>query len=109
MKAEFNHAKYGVTIPLVMPMDDNWNPIPSDSDDFPKTYSIAVDSNDIHNPGDNIYLETDFERLNRDMHIKLITKYDEKAKQTIWTLPNSESIRDGNITFNLYEPMANIG
>ena len=109
MKAEFNHAKYGVTIPLVMPMDDNWNPIPSDSDDFPKTYSIAVDSNDIHNPGDNIYLETDFERLNRDMHIKLITKYDEKAKQTIWTLPNSESIIDGKITFNLYEPMANIG
>ena len=43
------------------------------------------------------------------MHIKLITKYDEKTKQTIWTLPNSESIIDGKITFNLYEPMANIG
>lgn len=108
MKAEFNHAKYGVTIPLVLPKDSSLRPIPSNSEDFPTSYSMVIDSKNLNPNQTGICLETNLDRLNKDMHTRLIVEYNEKNKQTIWRLPNNDFINNGKIVLNLFEPKTNL-
>lgn len=101
MKVEFNHAKYGVTIPFIMPTDSKNEPIPYDSPDFPMSYTtISGDS-------ENYGMETDMARVMQDSYVKILVKYDDKTKQHVWMLPRVMPDCNGKIIFDLFEPRVN--
>jgi hypothetical protein len=117
MKVEFNHAKYGRTIPFIMPTKSNywtnvdydkwdniirWNPKTNEVDNnFPVNYSKS-------NGGINM------KRLINDMYIKVYVKYDFNKNRYVWFLADrignlNGSGSDGNLklVFNLWEPRIN--
>lgn len=113
LKVEFNHAKYGRTIPFTLPSyKDGYKiyPIAPNSKDtnlnkrFPIHYMVKDDSS-------GEYSKVNFERLNKDMYINVKVKYDNKLNRYVWFLPrkNGESVNEerGQIVFNLFEPRIN--
>lgn len=97
MKVEFNNAIFGRIVPFIMPVDEEYNPIPFNSD-FPKDYEEKI--------GDDIKINMG--RLYQDMYIKVFIKYDNTRKRYIWMFPrlfSSENNRE--IKLNLYEPRIN--
>lgn len=88
MKVEFNHAKYGKTLPLLSPS------IP----DFEKGY---IDSNN-GSPAD-------IKKLFNDLYIEVKIKYNKDTNEYIWYL-NDDKFNDSNgnnLILNLYEPIVN--
>lgn len=97
MKVEFNHAKYGKTIPfLYFTKEDNVTP-------DTKPQKGYINSNlKIGNGGSIIDMKSYF----NDLHIKMEIRYDENTRSFIYYLPYNK--RDGNdIIFNLFEPRIN--
>ena len=86
MKVEFNHAKYGKTIPLLLP----------NNKDFKEGYSNGEDVEGIIKLFDDLYIEINI-------------KYDEEKNEYIWFFTNN-SVNDSKnhtITLELYEPIVN--
>ena len=88
MKIEFNHAKFGKTVPLVLPSTDAYKEGYIDTDN---EYSEGINN------------------LFNDMYIKVNTMYDSKTNKYIWFIPNDEVNDNVNktITMTLYEPIVN--
>lgn len=114
LKIEFNHAKYGRTIPFILPTyndSENTNRIlpinptnPSESEGhyFPIHYMKI-------NSETGEYSEVDFKRALDDMYIKVKIKYDEKNNRYVWFLPRPKMDYEENtqLVFNLFEPRLN--
>lgn len=93
MKVEFCHAKYGYTIPFIMPMDENGIIAPT-AENFPISYL------------NNGYIDT--KRLFNDMYIPIKIKYNKKKNKYTWqcdSLTNDEH----KMEFCLFEPRVNDG
>lgn len=88
MKIEFNHAKFGKTVSLVLPSND----------DFKNGY---IGINDENGEGIN--------KLFNDLYIKVNTMYDSESNKYIWFIPNDKVNDNTNkaITMTLYEPIVN--
>lgn len=94
MKIDFNHAKYGVTIPLILPSDDQ--------------YKIGyIGGNDSYNSG--------LEKLFNDLYIKIKIMYDSKINKYTWCIPDplNDKLKINNyinqtINMTLFEPIVNI-
>jgi hypothetical protein len=88
MKVEFNHAKFGKTVSLVLPS----------SDDFKNGY---IGINDEKGEGIN--------KLFNDLYVKVNTMYDSESNKYIWFIPNDKVNDNTNkaITMTLYEPIVN--
>ena len=93
MKVEFNHAKYGKTIPFLYFTDTANNP----STTVKKTYLIT------ENGGKKIDMMSYF----NDLHIELNVQYDEESRSYIYYLPYNNSSDGSDIIFNLFEPKIN--
>lgn len=98
MKAEFNNAKFGKTVPMIMPVFKNSNErIPPVNTKFPREY-VKKKTNET---GDT-YTYADIESLMRDMYIKIFIKYDFKTNQYVWFLPKHQD--EDVIKLELFEP-----
>lgn len=97
MKIEFNHAKYGKTIPLVLPSDD----------DYKNGYN-----------NENTVGTSAMKKLFNDLYIKVNIMYDSKNNKYVWSIPdilnsNGELYNRVNdninkrINLTLYEPIIN--
>lgn len=97
MKAEFNHAKYGKTISLVLPSDNDY-----------KTGYIKYEN--VGTKG--------IEKLFNDLYIKVNIMYDSKNNKYVWYIPDIlnlygdvikkiNDIDNKKITLTLYEPIIN--
>lgn len=91
MKAEFNHAGYGKTIPLIYPNNGKnvWN---FGDVNFPE--SLITENNN------------NLSELYRQMYIPITIKYSNKIDDYIYYF-NLGGENDNNITLNLYEPKLN--
>lgn len=90
MKVEFNHAKYGKTIPFLYFPDK-----PRDS------YLKEVIQGDIKS-----YF-VDMDSYFKDLYIELRVKYNEETRSYMYYLPQTFSGTTTDIIFNLYEPRIN--
>lgn len=93
MKAEFNHAKFGKTVPFIMPVRGGKFVDPTNTS-FPLSYT------DVRSDG----LSSDMALLKEDMYIKLFVKYDYSRNQFVYFLPQTLDNCNGVLEFNLYEP-----
>ena len=93
MKVEFNHAKYGKTIPFLY--FTNRDKTPSDT---PKRRYI-----DIVNGQTSVDMESYF----TDLHIEMRVKYDEETRSYIYYLPYDNTTESTDIVLNLFEPKIN--
>jgi hypothetical protein len=91
MKAEFNHAGYGSTIPLINP-NNNSSLFTFDSNNFPVS---LIDSEN-----------GSLKELYRQLYIPITVKYDETVKDFVYyfKLVNNDN---GNLIINLFEPKIN--
>lgn len=96
MKVEFNHAKYGVTVPFILPRTLNGTPISPTSKDFPINYFKSDDSG---------YTSIDMSSYGDDLYIPITIEYNKIDKVYIWRSPLLQ--KDGKIVFNLFEPRLN--
>lgn len=87
MRVEFNHAKYGQTIPLLY----------VEKDELPKENY----NNQLVN-GDEAAIFTDLTSLYNDMYIPIIIKYDSELKRYVYRFENIDDIN--NPCFNMWEP-----
>ena len=100
VKAEFNNAKFGKTVPMIRPVMKKTNqPISATAESFPREYIKAKKNNG------QTYTWTDMDMLMRDMYIKIFIKYDFKTNQYVWFVPQN-GLGD-TITFKLFEPRIN--
>lgn len=91
MKAEFNHAGNGKTVPLIFP-NDKKQPLKF-NDDFPK--SLLTDDGDLT-------------ELYRQLYIPLTIEYSEERNEYFYYFDLTEFNEDKQeITFGLYEPKIN--
>lgn len=96
MKVEFNHAGNGRTIPFMLPVDENYNPISIMSTDFPFRGFLEKD-------------ETGNERVNMEKYYKSIfielkVVYDSITGKYVWFLPQGMGDKnDRTIVLNLFE------
>lgn len=95
MKIDFNNAKYGKTVPLTMPTDENGIISPT-SQDFPYNY-FREDEN---------FRMIDMERVNKDRYIAIKVRYNKEKNRYEYFLPNTDSV-DGTVELNLFEPRLN--
>jgi hypothetical protein len=111
LKVEFNHAKYGRTIPFILPTYSNGyrilpidptNPSASDGHYFPIHY-MKLDNE----TGE--YSEVDFQKALDDMYINVKIKYDETNNRYVWFFPRPKLSyeNDTQIVLNLFEPRLN--
>lgn len=117
LKIEFNHAKYGRTIPFILPTYeyentskekkrilpiDPTNPSASGGHYFPIHYMKL-------NNETGEYSEVDFQRALDDMYINIKIKYDEKNNRYVWFFPRPKMEYEENtqIILNLFEPRLN--
>lgn len=89
MKIEFNHAKYGKTISLVLPSDD----------DYKNGYTNSGTTG-----------TTGIEKLFNDLYVKVNIMYDSKNNKYVWYIPDIKNIKindysNKRITMTLYEPI----
>jgi hypothetical protein len=88
MRVEFNHAKYGQTIPLLYVKND----------EFPKeNYNNRLVN------GDEAAIFTDLTSLYNDMYIPIIIKYDTDLKRYVYRFENTD-VNINNPCFNMWEP-----
>lgn len=105
MKVEFNHAKYGRVVPFVMPSEDGGdgkiNVIEPTDSKFPIHY-MMMDEHDE-------YSKVNWDKLNKDMYIKVYIKYDDLHHQYVWYLARNkeEYETDNKMVLNLFEPRVN--
>lgn len=98
MKVEFNHAKYGKTIPFLYFTDAYNNPIEG-KDDVKEGYMTKDEK------GGNII---DMQSYFNDVYIELEVKYDNESKSYIYYLPyDNDNMECRDIIFNLFEPRIN--
>ena len=91
MKAEFNHAGYGKTVPLICP-NNKVRLLDFNDDNFPTS---LIDE-------DNV----DLKELYRQLYIPITIKYDKKVNDFVYYFHLCEFDSD-IITINLYEPKIN--
>lgn len=87
MKAEFNNAKYGKTVPFINVI----NGMPKD--DYIETVS-----------GDTENTYVDMNALFEDMYIEIKIKYDKNTKRYVWRFSDYDS---ADVVINLFEPRVN--
>lgn len=95
MKVEFNHAKFGKTIPMVLPKNG-----------IVKDYYIDQDN-------DNAMIG--IKELFDDLYIKIGIRYDKENNRYIWYINNEDkdvngvinNIKDNALNLTLYEPIVN--
>lgn len=93
MRVEFNHAGYGQTIPMMMPINgDNTAKILTDSD-FP--YDGFMETNSSGATRINI------EQYYKDLFIEIKIVYDKEKNKYLYFLPRG--INNNEMIFNLYE------
>lgn len=98
MKVEFNHAKYGKTIPFLYFVNEDKSPISNKTG--VKTSYMETD--------DNGGYKIDMDSYFNDLFIELEMKYDEKTRGYIYYLPYINDDKNSNdIVFNLFEPRIN--
>ena len=91
MKVEFNHAKYGHTIPLSTPSDNNCK------------------TNGYIGGGEDTYTKQ-MNKLLSDLYIEVKIRYNKEENCYEWYVSDKGSViknEDYEITFNLYEPIVN--
>ena len=117
LKIEFNHAKYGRTIPFTLPtyLDKN--------DTLHTNRILPIDPTDSSKSGGNYfpihymkldsetgqYSEVDFQKALDDMYINVKIKYDEVNNRYVWFFPRPQMDYENNtqIVLNLFEPRLN--
>lgn len=92
MKVEFNHAGYGKTIPMMLPIDDNGNVIDSSSKNFPLNFMTNVNG-----------LDNDFAKYQDGVMIPLEISYDKNLKEYVYSFPFIKK-NTNKIVLNLFEP-----
>lgn len=92
MKVEFNHAKYGYTIPFVHTESNT-------SADLKVNYSKT--------DGGNRY--TDMASLFNDIYIPIVVKYDSNDRRYVWEYKNENAYDGDKLILNLFEPKINSG
>lgn len=97
MKAEFNNAKYGKTIPLIYPVDNSNTRIPPTSEKFPKDYVKSANTNN----GRTAWI--DVNSLLKDTYIQVYIKYNYNTNNFVWYVPSAE-IDGTTMKFELFEP-----
>lgn len=85
MKAEFNHAKFGYTIPLML-----WN--------GSKTCKYLPKN------GSNNETET-YEKVLKDLYSEITIKYDSANNRFTWSVPYTNCDENNNLFLTLVEPM----
>ena len=103
MKAEFNNAKFGKTVPMIYPTftDTNMPISPLDKKGrFPRQYVRYK-----NNVSGDTYTYVDMESLLRDMYIKIFIKYDFKTHEYVWFLPTR--VNGSVLKLELFEPRIN--
>ena len=93
MKVEFNHAKYGKTIPFLYFTDTSNNPSSKIKKGYLKT----------PNGGKKIDMKSYF----KDLYIEMRVQYDENTRSYMYYLPYNNSSDNSDIIFNLFEPRIN--
>lgn len=91
MKAEFNHAGYGITIPLMLP-HNNTKVLSFKDKGFPFSF-IDVNTGDLN-------------KFYEQLYIPLNIKYSEDLKEYVYYFDFVEKTGD-KLVFNLYEPKIN--
>lgn len=102
MKAEFNHAGYGYTIPFILPceIDENTGEcnILDPMQKFPIAYVMANESGYVSN----------MKQLSDDLYTKINVRYNSKKNCYVWYFPYSNlDCDEGNIILELFEPRIN--
>lgn len=92
MKAEFNHAGYGTTIPLIYPNNGS-APLTFDNKGFPLSLIDLEDG--------------DLLEYYRQLYIPVKIRYDETVNDFIYYFPISKRQNDDTLLFDLYEPKIN--
>lgn len=92
MKAEFNHAGYGVTVPLIFPNNGSGT-YTFESSNFPTS---LIDPDD-----------GDLSEYYRQLYIPVKIRYDKTVNDYIYYFPISRRYNENNLLFNLYEPKIN--
>lgn len=95
MKAEFNNAKNGKIVPLILPVNNQTNiPIQPTDESFPRDY--------------NNVSSIDIESLMNHMYVKVLIKYNYVTKNFVWFLPRKKGDENSEtITFTFFEPRIN--
>lgn len=93
MKAEFNHSKYGVTVPFILPREKNGTPISPTSKLFPINYYDRENG------------KIDMTEYNNDVYIPITIQYIKERDEYAWYSPLVQE--NGKLIFNLYEPRLN--
>ena len=107
MKAEFNNAKYGKTVPLTMPSWANSNgpipPVGNNAKSFPMDYFYTYSG---ETEDDTIKTQTvNMGKLLNDMYIKVMIKFDRWTNRFVWFIPrNNNGENKQEFTFELFEP-----
>lgn len=95
MKVEFNHAKYGTTVPFIMPISKEGEAISPVSKDFPINYYTEVNGKG----------EIDMSKYGEDLYIPIMIDHDEENDIYRWYAPK---MQDGSkLVFNMFEPRLN--
>ena len=92
MKVEFNHAGYGKTIPMMLPIDNNGNVIESGSKNFPLNFMTNING-----------LDNDFVKYQDNIMIPLEISYDKNLKEYVYSFPFIKK-NSNKIVLNLFEP-----
>lgn len=90
MRVEFNHAKYGQTIPLLYVKNEEF---PKDKYDK----GVVIEGNETSS------IFTDLTSLYNDMYIPIIIKYDTELKRYVYRFDNDD-VNINNPCFNMWEP-----
>ena len=115
LKAEFNNAKYGKTVNLMMPIGEDGVPIRFTDEDFPSDFVIEEDGK----------TKFDFDKYYNSMFINVKVKYDKTLKKYVYYFPwdpevqkekmaekgveytVSNDVENNKITLNFFEPRIN--
>ena len=92
MKAEFNHAGYGTTIPLIYPNNGS-TPLTFENEAFPLSLIDLEDG--------------DLLEYYRQLYIPVKIRYDKTVNDFIYYFPISKRQNGGTLLFDLYEPKIN--
>lgn len=114
LKAEFNNAKYGKTVNLMLPVrESDGVPIRFGDDDFPHDFIKEPDGSSTNN--------FDFDAYYNSLYINVKCKFDKDLKKYVYYFPWDPRNQDGNsyrvsndtenhkITLNFFEPKLNRG
>jgi hypothetical protein len=97
MKVEFNHAKYGKTVPFLYFTSEDNAPIQNRN-------SIRLNYITQDSFGENT---VDMDGYFKDTFIKMEVRYDEDSKSYMYYLPYDNPNNEQDIIFNLFEPRIN--